>query len=89
MLEKDHSSVLWVISVVGLVFSTIVFLARGIVRWRVLGPEDFVLVAAQVTITHLHTPNPQTSLLTLMADPRRRTIRCTLRFPPLWTWQVI
>jgi len=54
MPEKNHSSALWIISVVGLVFSTIVFIGRGIVRWRVLGPEDFVLVAAQVT-THSYT----------------------------------
>ncbi|KAF2265809.1 hypothetical protein CC78DRAFT_567379 [Lojkania enalia] len=46
--ENDHAGVIWIISLLGLVYSILTFLTRAAIKWQMLGPDDFALVAAQV-----------------------------------------
>ncbi|KAF2793645.1 hypothetical protein K505DRAFT_276673 [Melanomma pulvis-pyrius CBS 109.77] len=48
MTDNGHAKVIWIVSLLGLGLSTVVFVARGVLRWRVLGLEDVTLVAAQL-----------------------------------------
>ncbi|KAF2188207.1 hypothetical protein K469DRAFT_703678 [Zopfia rhizophila CBS 207.26] len=46
--ENNHAGVIWVITLLGLVYTLLTLITRAFIKWHMLGPDDFALVAAQV-----------------------------------------
>ncbi|KAF2473847.1 uncharacterized protein BDR25DRAFT_256791 [Lindgomyces ingoldianus] len=46
--ENNHAGVIWVISLLCMIYSVLTLFARGVIKWHMVGPDDVALVAAQV-----------------------------------------
>ncbi|KAH9903776.1 hypothetical protein F4778DRAFT_781158 [Xylariomycetidae sp. FL2044] len=49
--DNDYAGYLWIITVLGLIYTTLTGIARLRIKWRVHGADDYLLIAA--TIGHL------------------------------------
>ena len=72
--ENSHAGIIWIIALLGLSYSVLTFFTRALIKWHMLGPDDYILVAAQVSFFR---NNIQPRLWNLTMAPG-------LRFWPIW-----
>lgn len=48
--ENDHAGIIWVVALLALVYSVLTLVTRSVIKWHMVGSDDFALIAAQVSI---------------------------------------
>ena len=86
--KNNHAGVIWIISLLCMVYTVLTFFTRGFIKWHMLGPDDYVLVAAQVSSHH---PNTHSSTMELMLISvvgfRVRPVCYAVEFAALGPWE--
>lgn len=55
IILDDYTGYLWIATILGVIYTFIVAVARLYVKFRVLGGDDFILVFATVRLSGFHT----------------------------------
>ncbi|ORY19017.1 hypothetical protein BCR34DRAFT_472648 [Clohesyomyces aquaticus] len=45
--ENDHAGIIWVVSLLCLVYTVLTLVTRSVIKWHMVGSDDFALLAAQ------------------------------------------
>lgn len=51
---EDRSGIVYVVAFLGFTYSSLTFITRCLIKWRVVGLEDFAMLLAQVCSLRLH-----------------------------------
>lgn len=48
ILENDHAGYLWIVTILGLVYSSMSTALRAYIKWGLYGPDDYCIAVATV-----------------------------------------
>jgi hypothetical protein len=51
IFDDDHAGYLWIVTTLGITYTTLSAVLRGYIKWRLFGYDDYLLAAA--TLVHL------------------------------------
>ncbi|OCK78851.1 hypothetical protein K432DRAFT_383549 [Lepidopterella palustris CBS 459.81] len=46
--DDNHAGTIWIVAILCLIYSVLTFITRGFIKWKMIGIDDYVLIAAQV-----------------------------------------
>lgn len=48
--DDDHAGYIWIVTILGFIYSSMAVAVRGQIKWRMYGADDYLLAAAMVCL---------------------------------------
>lgn len=88
--SNDRSAILWIVTLLALVYATLILGVRlGYTKWRAYGSDDVIVVLAYVQIPRSIASSSRNDMADRPIDCRIWHVGCTAAVPRTRSWEII